>query len=339
TDMLIGVAIPPSSGVSQENRNPQGVAINVGEVENRGFELALNYRQSVGDWILDITGNAAWNQNEVRALDDNQQILTGGGGHGYTGNTSITEAGRPMGTFFGLVADGIFQDYDEIRAHANQGSSPFDDEGALLPADQLTGRTAPGDLRYRDINEDGVINNDDRTYIGNPWPEMIYGLNANITFRNFDFTMFFQGVQGVDLFNAPKAYTRTVFSDYNTSDLVFESWTPENPTEHPRLIATDPNGNFRQPSTYHIEDGSFLRLRNIQLGYTLPNAVLDRLGMTQARIFVNAQNILTLTNYEGIDPEVVGSESSSNANTQRGVDHYRQYPQTTLVSAGLQLGF
>jgi len=335
TDMLIGVAIPPSSGISEENRNPQGVPINVGEVENRGFELALNYRQNVGDWTFDITGNAAWNQNEVRALENNQQILTGGGGHGYTGNTSITVAGQPMGTFFGLMADGIFQSYDEIRDHANQGSSPFDAEGVLLPADQLTGRTAPGDLRYRDVNGDGRINNDDRTYIGNPWPEMIYGLNANITFRNFDFTMFFQGVQGVDLFNAPKAYTRTVFSDYNTSDLVFEAWTPENPTEHPRLIATDPNGNFRQPSTYHIEDGSFLRLRNIQLGYTLPNAVLDRLGMTQARIFVNAQNILTLTNYEGIDPEVVGNGN----NTQRGVDHYRQYPQTTLVSAGLQLGF
>jgi TonB-linked SusC/RagA family outer membrane protein len=335
TDMLIGVELPPSSGISQENRNPEGVEINYGEVENRGFELALNYRQNVGDWTFDITGNASWNQNEVRALDNNQQILTGGGGHGYTGNTSITEAGRPMGTFFGLIADGIFQSYDEIRAHANQGSSPFDDEGNLLPADQLTGRTAPGDLRYRDINNDGVINNDDRTYIGNPWPEMFYGLNANITFRNFDFTVFFQGVQGVDLFNAPKAYTRTVFSDYNTSDLVFEAWTPENPTEHPRLIATDPNGNFRQPSTYHIEDGSFLRLRNIQLGYTLPNPVLDRLGLAQARIFVNAQNILTFTNYEGIDPEVVGNGN----NTQRGVDHYRQYPQTTLVSAGLQLGF
>ncbi len=329
TDMLIGVQLPPSYGVSQENRNPQSTQLNIGEVENRGFELALNYRQNVGDWTFDITGNAAWNQNEVRALDDNQQILAGGGGHGYSGPTSITEAGQPMGTFFGLDAIGIFQTQAQI-----------DELNEASPTGVYQNQsTAPGDLQYRDVNGDGVITPDDRTYIGNPWPEMIYGLNANITFRNFDFTMFFQGVQGVDLFNAPKAYTRTVFSDYNTSDLAFEAWTPENPTEHPRLIATDPNGNFRQPSSYHIEDGSFLRLRNIQLGYTLPNPVLNRLGLTQARIFVNAQNILTITQYEGIDPEVVGSESSSNANTQRGVDHYRQYPQTTLISAGLQLGF
>jgi len=324
TDMLIGVQLPPSFGVSRSRNNPESTQINVGEVENRGFELALNYRQNVGEWSFDITGNASWNQNEVRSLNEDQQIFSGGGGHGFSNNVSITEAGRPMGTFFGWDVVGIFQNQAEIDA-LNE-SSPTG-----LYQNQST---APGDLQYRDVDGDGVITPDDRTYIGNPWPAMIYGLNANINFRNFDFTVFFQGVQGVELFNATKAYTRTIFSDYNSSELVFDAWTAENPTEHPRLVAADPNGNFRRPSSYHVEDGSFLRLRNIQLGYTLPNAVLNRIGMTQARIFVNAQNILTFTNYEGVDPEV-----GEGNNTSRGIDNYRQYPQTTLVSAGLQLGF
>lgn len=324
TDMLIGVQLPPSFGVSSANRNPESTEINIGEVENRGFELSLNYRQTVGDWSFDITGNAAWNRNEVIALNQNQQIFSGGGGHGYNGNVSITEAGQPMGTFFGLVADGIFQNQAEIDAL---------NEAAPNGVYQ-TNETSPGDLRYRDINNDGRITADDRTYIGNPWPKMIYGLNTTVNYKGFDFTLFLQGVQGVDIFNAPKAYTRTVFSDYNSSTLAYEAWTPENPTEHPRLIATDPNGNFRQPSTYHVEDGSFLRVRNIQLGYSLPQSVLDNVGMTQARIFVNAQNILTFTQYEGIDPEV-----GHGSNTQRGIDHYRQYPMSTLVSAGVQVGF
>ena len=324
TDMLIGVPLPPSFGVSRARNNPESTEINFGEVENRGFELSLNYRQNVGDWNFDITGNAAWNQNEVRLLTENQQIFSGGGGHGYNGSVSITEAGRPMGTFFGLVADGIFQDQAEIDAL---------NEAAPDGVYQVN-ETSPGDLRYRDVNGDGEVTADDRTYIGNPWPALTYGLNTTINYKGFDFTLFLQGVQGVELFNAPKAYTRTVFSDYNSSTLAYEAWTAENPTAHPRLIATDPNGNFRQPSTYHVEDGSFLRVRNVQLGYSFPQALLDNVGMTSARVFLNAQNILTFTQYEGIDPEI-----GHGSNIQRGIDHYRQYPMSTLVSAGVQVGF
>ena len=331
TDMLIGVQLPPSFGVSRARSNPERTQINIGEVENSGFELSLNYVENIGDLKLDITGNATWNQNEVKFLNEDQRIFSGGGGHGYSNNISVTEAGQPMGVFFGWISEGIIQTQEEIDA---------------LNAQSPTGvyqnnETSPGDLRYRDIDGDGRITPDDRTYIGNPWPELIYGLNVNLGYKNFDFTMFFQGVQGVDIFNAPKAYTRTVFSDYNTSDLAFERWTPENPTEHPRLIATDPNGNFRRPSTYHVEDGSFLRLRNIQLGYAFPVSLIEKAGLSQARIFVNAQNILTFTGYEGVDPEIVGTgaENASSSNIQRGIDHYRQYPQTTLISTGVQIGF
>ena len=325
SDMLIGVQLPPSFGVSRHNRNPENTQINIGEVENRGFELAINYRENVGDWSFDITGNAAWNQNEVRALNEDQQIFSGGGGHGWAGNINLTEAGQPMGTFFGWVSEGLFQSQEEIDA-LNAASETGVYQNNL---------TAPGDIRFSDINNDGLINSDDRTYIGNPWPAMIYGLNANINWRQFDMTIFFQGVQGVDIFNANKQYTRNLFTDYNTSVLAFERWTPENPnTTHPRLIAGDPNGNFRRPSSHHVEDGSFLRLRNIQLGYALPQSILDNIGMRQARIFVNAQNIITITNYSGVDPEI-----GRGNNTSRGIDRYDLYPQTTLISTGVQVGF
>jgi TonB-linked SusC/RagA family outer membrane protein len=324
TDMLIGVQLPPSFGVSQSRSNPESTQINIGEVENRGLELALNYRERVGDWSFDITGNAAWNRNEVKLLNEGQQIFSGGGGHGWEGNINLTEAGNPMGSFFGWETVGIFQTQEEVDAlNAASPSGVYQNN-----------LTSPGDLRFRDINNDGIINANDRTIIGNPWPELIYGLNANINFKNFDMTIFFQGVQGVDIFNATRQYTRNLFTDYNTSTLVYERWTPENPTNQPRLIAGDPNGNYRRPSSHHVEDGSFLRLRNIQFGYSLPNGLLDKLGMRNARVFVNAQNLLTFTAYEGVDPEIGRGD-----NTNRGIDNFSGYPQTTLVSTGIQVGF
>ena len=326
TDMLIGVQLPLSFGVSASRANPEAPAFNLGSVENRGLELALNYRQNFGDWNFDITANSAWNRNEVQQLEEGQRIANGGGGPGYSGSIALTEVGQPIGYFYGLVAEGIFQNQQEIdalNAQAPNGFYQFE-------------KTAPGDLRYRDINGDGAVDADDRTYIGNPWPKMIYGLNANVAYKNFDLTLFFQGVQGVDIFNATKAYYRTVFSDYNSSERVFESWTAENPTEHPRLVASDPNGNFRRPSSYMVEDGSYLKLRNIQVGYSLPKSLISRIGLTNARVFVNGQNLLTFTKYEGLDPELSAGNGN---NTRQGIDGLGQYPQTRLVSAGLQIGF
>ena len=324
TDMLIGVQLPPSFGVSSSNSNPESPEINLGEMENRGFELSLNYQQNVGDWRFNITGNSSWNSNEVKFLNEDEQIRSGGGGP-LGGNIAVTEAGRAVGTYFGFITDGVFQDQatiDALNAAAPEGEF-YQDQG-----------TAPGDFRYRDIDGDGQITPDDRTYIGNPWPKMIYGLNINVNFRAFDFTLFLQGVQGVDMFNILKSYYRQVHSDYNTTTQVFEAWTAENPTNNPRLVFNDPNGNFRRPSSYFVEDASFMKVRNIQLGYTLPQSLISRINLTNARVFVNAQNILTLTKYEGIDPEV-----GTGNNTNRGFDGLNQYPQTQLLAAGVQIGF
>ncbi len=316
-DMLIGVRLPRTAGFGGR---PE---FNIGSVENRGFELMLNYQDRIGDLTLDISGNAAWNQNEVNALSADDQLFSGNGGP-LGGNISLTEAGLPIGSFFGWTVDGVYQTQAEVDADNN--AAP---EGVYQNA-----QTAPGDFRYVDIDGDNRITADDRSVIGNPWPGMIYGLNATFGYKGFDFTLFFQGVQDVDIVNVNKVYYRSLVQDYNTSDLALEGWTEANPTQHPRLNFNDPNGNFRRPSSYFVEDGSYLRLRTIQLGYSLPKSLLDNIGLTSARVFVNGQNILTITGYEGLDPEVGGG-----GNINRGFDGLNQYPQTRLLSAGVQIGF
>jgi hypothetical protein len=190
------------------------------------------------------------------------------------------------------------------------------------------------DISGPDGKPDGDITAEhDRVIIGNPWPKMIYGLNVNLIYnKTFDIALQFQGVQGVDVFNADKAYTRNFFGDNNTTTKIYEAWTPDNHTEHPRNIASDPNGNFSKPSDYFIENGSYLKLRNIQIGFNVPARVLSRVNMPYLRIYLNANNILTITKYSGIDPEVAGS------NTGRGID-YGLYPQVRTVSAGVEVKF
>jgi len=333
-DMILNVPVPNSSGISPSRGNVPEIPVNAANMENRGFELAADYRFAINDWKFNFSANAAWNKNEILELtgEEDFNILRTGGGPVVNGPIAITEVGQPLGTFFGFETDGVFQSQAEVDL-VNSGAA----DGAYQ-----TNQTAPGDLRYRDISgpdgvPDGEITNDDRTYLGNPWPEMIYGFNAAVEYKGFDLSLFFQGVSGVDLFNANRGYYRSTFAGYNTSEKVFEGWTAQNPsTTHPRVNLNDPNGNFVNSSAYQVEDGSYLKLRNIQIGYALPSTILDRLSLSNLRIFASAQNIWTITGYDGLDPEV--SNGNGN-NTLQGLDNQSVYPQTSLVSLGLQIGF
>ncbi|WP_114748986.1 SusC/RagA family TonB-linked outer membrane protein [Pleomorphovibrio marinus] len=323
-DMLMQVQLPLSVGISAERANPESPSINIGEVQNRGLELMLNYADNIGAFSYNINANVSFNQNEVLQLNQDDFIVSGGGGPAFAGfNIARTQVGQPIGSFFGWEVDGIFQSDQEVQ-NLN--------EMVVGGNFQETG-TAAGDLRYRDINGDGRITTADMTYIGNPWPRMIYGLNLSANYKGFDITLFLQGVQGVEIFNANRAYYRGMYSNYNMTQHIFEAWTPEVPTEHPRLISTDPNGNFRKPSSYFVEDGSYLKIRNFQLGYNFNQDLINRINLTRLRVFVNAQNFLTLTPYEWLDPELAGG------NLNRGIDGQGQYPQTMLISGGLQFGF
>lgn len=323
SDMLYSVPLPLSVGISANAANPASVSMNIGKMKNTGFEFAVNYVETFNGLKVDISANASLMKNELVKLTEDAFI--NGDSEAYsgfkTGSVTRSEVGHPLSSFYGYEFVKIFDTQEEIDAL-----------NALAPDGKYQSvGTAPGDLMYRDIDGDNEITNNDKTYIGNPWPKMIYGLTTNLEWRNFDLNILFQGVQGVDLYNANKAIYQQVFADFNTSTEALNAWTPENKTNQPRLIQSDPNGNFSNASSYFVENGSYLKVRNIQLGYKLPKSLLNRLKISKARVFVNGDNLMTLTKYSGMDPEVAGG------NTSRGTD-FNSYPQVKTISFGVELG-
>ncbi|TRX60150.1 TonB-dependent receptor [Fulvivirga sp. M361] len=334
-DLLLSVGLPPSAGYLQQawyNR-PLNPIVNVGQIQNKGLEMALSFRERVNDnFSFNVSANASYNENEVTKLNEDERIVSGRW-DGGNGNVSVTEVGRPLGSFYGFIVDGIIQSDAELAA-LNNGAP----DGAYINRN-----TGPGDFRYRDIGRfdengdfvaepDGEITGADRTFIGNPWPKWVYGLNAGAKFKNFDLALFFQGVQGVDRFNSFKSITHNLESDYSMTTDALNRWTAESPNnEQPRIILNDPNGNRARVSSYYVEDGSYLRLKNVQLGYTLPNTLVQ--GLTSLRLYGSIQNLLTITGYEGFDPEF-----DRGGNADKGIDR-GGYPQSRIYTLGLQLDF
>lgn len=326
TDMLYTISAPPSSGAYSSDifaLSPSYVA-NIGEISNKGFELMVQWKDAIQDFKYDIAFTLSTNDNKVIKLSDqvNPLIWTG---NSTAINSSIyrTENGFPMGQMYGYIVDGIFQHQaavDQLNAASPDGVY------------QTTG-TAPGDFKYRDLDGDNKITVDDRAYIGNPWPKAIYGMNINLRWKGFDLSMAWLAHTGMDIFNSAKAYERNFFGDFNTTYKVYDAWTPENTqTEHPRVTQTDPNNNFRNVSSYFVEDGSFLKLNNLHFGYNIPKNVLSPLGVQGLKVYVNCDNIMTITRFQG-DPEIGGGYLSRN--------HYseKRYPNTRSVIAGLNLTF
>ncbi|MBD0777847.1 TonB-dependent receptor [Maribacter sp. ANRC-HE7] len=319
SDMLYAVTVPLSVGISKSHGSPEAVSMNIGEMKNTGFEFAVNYQETFNEFKLNISANTSFQKNELTKLTENAYINGGDGGQ-VLGSTTRSEVGHPLSSFYGYKYVKIIDSQSEIDAL--NAAAP---NGLYQQSN-----TAPGDMLYEDINGDNQITDDDKTYLGNPWPKMIYGLTTNLEWRNLDFSLFLQGVQGVDVFNANKTLTQQIYADYNSSTEVLNAWTPDNQTNQPRLVQGDPNSNFANSSSYFVEDGSFLKVRNIQLGYTLPQSILSRFNMTNARVYISGENIMTFTKYSGIDPEVAGGSTS------RGVD-YDAYPQARTISVGVEL--
>ncbi len=334
TDMLYDVALPPSSGIGNHN-GEYNATINIGEIQNRGFEFVANWRDKVGDLSYGISGNASFGKNKVLRLGDEGSVFWKGGTAWTNGSLSKTEDGYSIGQFNGYIVDGIFQTDADAAASAQP-------------------KAKAGDLIYRDINSKGAdgkltgtpdnkIDDADKTYIGNPWPKCIYGFNFDFEFKGFDMRIFMQGLAGVDIFNATKGIRQNFYADYNTTSDIFNTSYFGNTkiTDLPRTFYVDekgeylrdPNGNYKNPSSFFVESGAYLKLKNLQIGYTLPKSLSTKVGMQSARVYVSGYNLLTFTKYTGLDPELGGDVS------ERGIENAGLYPQTRLISVGLDIKF
>lgn len=298
--------------------------LNVGVMSNTGVDLAIGYKGNFGrNTTFSADLNLGHYVNEIEQIDGTQDFFFGPVG-GRGGTLVINQLGAPIGSFFGLVADGIFASQEEVDAHATQ-------DGA-----------APGRMRFRDVNEDGVINLDDRDIIGSYHPDLTAGLNLGLRFKQFDMNAFIFGSFGNDIFDITKEFT--IFRLFNTNvreDLLTNSWTPDNlGAEYPQMDQSDTFS--RQFSSFYVEDGSFVRLRNLQVGYTFPGAALSRMGMSNLRLFLQGQNLFTITGYSGIDPALptisTNNATGNVADQSAGIDR-GTYPTNRIFSFGVSASF
>jgi TonB-linked SusC/RagA family outer membrane protein len=326
-DMLLGVPLAPSLGYDR------GPTENVGTVINRGLELTAGYRKATGAFQWSVGGNIAFIRNEFTELGTGNVIF----GPNFEGDpVTYTTEGQPIAYFFGWKVDRIYQDQEEINADNALDGNPG------TPYQNT--RTAPGDIRFQDLNGDGVVNNSDRTNIGHFLPDFSYGVNASANWKNFDLTMFWQGVGGNEVLNTNRYDLEGMTRLFNAGTAVLNRWTtPGQNTGVPRAIANDPNRNSRVSDRF-VEDGSYLRLKNLALGYTLPTGLLSSFGkgfISSLRVYVSTQNLLTFTKYTGWDPEVgarSGIDIPRDVTLNSGVD-YGQFPQARTITGGIQLGF
>ncbi len=337
-DMLYSLQLPTSSGFTAP------YVSNIGKVNNRGFDFMVGYRDHAGKFSYDISATAGFNKNKVISLsgaatdavyDGYNYYNNGDAGFNMMSNQTITitKPGQPFGSFYGYKALGIFQ------------------TDAAAAAQKVNGNTAhAGDLQFQDLNGDGKIDANDRQIIGNPNPKMVYGINMHFNYRNFDLALLFNGVAGVQLFNGVKAYEEYPFSDGNTTSRVFgASFLGGNGlTSQPRLgvasgtgFTLDPNQNYTSVNSYFVESGNYLKLKNVQLGYTFSGSLLQRISVKSARLFIMANNLFVITKYSGLDPELGSAytPSGSGSVTTQGIDAVTNYPQTRIYSLGLDVNF
>lgn len=305
-NMLLRIPILFESGYAN------GPLTNVASMLNSGIEFTIDYFRQINNKLnVDIGFNIATLHNVVLSLqNEGAQIFS---------SPNMTEAGHSVAAFYGYVFDGIFQNEEQIKEHASQPGA------------------TPGDIRFKDLNGDGVINNQDQTFLGSPLPKFTYGFHTGSEYKDFDLNLSFAGVYGNKIYQSYKYNTDGFFiSNYNMEKEALNRWHGEGTSNHvPRLDANDPNYNARA-SGFYLADGSYLRLRNITLGYNFPKDLLDKWKIAGLRIYLSAQDLLTFTKYNGYDPEI-GIEFGGNAGTLNLGEDQGNYPQPITVTAGINL--
>lgn len=318
TDMLLVLDLPGVSGL-------ETTVDNVGELVNSGLELAASYRKGTGDFQFELNANLTTYSSEVVDLGGKDEIIA----YTYSGSgaTSVIRPGHPLGVFLGLQTLGLFQTQEEVDA-----ANAIDGD-ASTPYQQLG--TGPGDFKWADLNGDGRISSDDKTIIGSPVPDFTYGFGGVFRYKQFDMNFQFFGMQGNDILHIARSQLEASGRAYNKSSAVVNAWSgPGTSNEIPRPHLQDPNQNIRL-GDHLVEDGSYLRLKTLQLGYNLPTPLLESLKMSFARIYVASQNVFVLTKFSGNDPEV-----GLDQNTSAAAGIYQDlYPQVRNWSVGISLSF
>ena len=296
TDNLI--LTPIAQAINGEANPP---TINAGEVSNKGFEFIVGYQDNRSqDFSWGATFNFTRYVNNVESLDTDNNFL-------LNNSISITRAGDPIASFYGLIADGIFRTPEEVAVHAQQ------------PGKDL------GRIRYRDLNSDGVVNNDDRTIIGNPHPDFIYGLNLNATYKAFTMSLYFDGKQGHDIYNTQRNLGDFTYFSFNFHRNTLDAWTPENANSNVPALSTTNSNNETQPSSYFVEDGSYFRLKNLYFGYTIPQRSIEGAGLNDLTVYLIGQNLFDVTSFTGFDYEVSGLSAAGIGIATYGIPHTRSF--------------
>ncbi len=314
-DILVSVPIPLSGGLGAT------LPSNAATIDNKGFEFGGSYRHfSLNDGLnFDVTLNFNTLDNEVIALGDGVNPITGGGYTQGGYQATRTDVGQPVASFYGLKTEGVYQTQAEIDADGRND--------AVL-----------GDMNFVDLDGDGDIDDDDQTYLGNPIPDFEYSLAFNMDYKNFDLSLFIQGVEGNELWNGKRYhYVLDGTRGIKTTEAL-NAWTPQNTnTTVPRATIRDLALNKR-PSDYLVEDGSYLRLKTLQVGYTLPGDFTERFYVSNLRFYVSGQNLLTFTDYKSYDPELGRPLDGDGSLFDGGVDR-RAYPNNKNFLFGVQIGF
>lgn len=307
-DLLFNRPLPGISGIASQLQN-------VGELENKGWELGINTKNFIGkDFTWSTNFNISSNKNKVLKLADNKDLLINSTpGHFLATDSQILRVGQPVGSFFGFVYDGVIQ----------QGET-------VLPGNF---ETIAGGEKFKDVNGDGKLDSNDKTIIGNPNPNFIFGFNNDFTYKNLDLNIFFQGSEGNEILN----YTlmELASGNNNATTEVLDAWTPTHTDTNVPINAA----RTKRVTSRFVYDASYIRLKNISLGYSLDDKIVSKMGLSKIRFYISAQNLWTITNYPGSDPEVnYLNDTNARSNTNLGLD-YGSYPNVRTFTLGFNLRF
>lgn len=308
-DMLLAAPMPKYMGYFDDTYT------NIGAANNRGIELNLEWRDQIDDFQYNVGFNLSTIRNRMTKLNGGTPIPSGVLRQQYA---TYTNEGLPIGAFWGYITDGLIQTEEQLATVKKAGYQP----NAKL-----------GDVYFVDTNKDGKLNEEDKGMIGNPIPDVIYGFNLGMAWKGFDLSLQFGGTIGNEIFNAMRLYTYSLTDITNKDRALLNYWTPTRTnTNIPRLDAADYNNNNRLSDRY-VENGSYLRLRNVQIGYTLPSSLVKKVMLQNVRVYLSGQNLFTISSYSGIDPEV-----GQSASLARGID-YGIYPQSRVITGGINVTF